>query len=109
MVLHSTFPMGTKILIIFVDGTHVVTKYRGKKSTGLITDHGTYPLRAIRSTGFFRNGGLYQQYRPHQHQRNKTSTRSGEGAKEAPLLTGKFFFLLQLSQASGWKVEDEEM
>lgn len=55
MTLHSTFPYGAKILIIFKDGSQKVTKYRNTKSGKIITDDGTFYKKEIRSTGFFKS------------------------------------------------------
>ncbi|AUS02877.1 hypothetical protein NVP2275O_296 [Vibrio phage 2.275.O._10N.286.54.E11] len=54
MTLHSTFPYGSKILIIFKDGSQLVTKFRDSKSGKIITDDGTFLKTDIRSTGFYK-------------------------------------------------------
>ena len=55
MTLHSAFPYGSRILIIFEDGTQKITKFRYSKSGKIITDDGTFLKSTIRSTGFYKN------------------------------------------------------
>ncbi len=55
MAIHSTFPKGSKIVIIFNDRSQVVTKFKDKKSGKIITEDGIYNIKDISATSFYKN------------------------------------------------------
>lgn len=56
MSLHSHFPKRSKILLIFKDGSQKIIKFF-KTEKGIIYDTGLnqYPLKKIRSAGYYKN------------------------------------------------------
>lgn len=55
MAIHSTFPKGSTILIIFKDRTKLKTKYIDNKSGIIITEHGKFNKKDISATTFYKN------------------------------------------------------
>lgn len=55
MAIHSVFPKGSKIVIIFNDRTQVITKFKDKKSGKIITEDGVFDIKDISATSFFKN------------------------------------------------------
>lgn len=55
MAIHSTFPKGSKIVIIFNDRSQVVTKFKDKKSGKIITEDGIFNIKDISATSFYKN------------------------------------------------------
>lgn len=55
MAIHSTFPKGSRIIIILKDRTKVITKYKDTKSGKIITEDGVFHKKDISSTSFNKN------------------------------------------------------
>lgn len=63
VAIHSTFPKGAKIRIVWNDGTQTITKFIEKISNHKMrTSHGDLILTDMRSCNF---------YKPHPHERVK--------------------------------------
>lgn len=55
MAIHSTFPKGSKIVIILNDRTQIITKFKDKKSGKIITEDGDFYIKDISATSFYKN------------------------------------------------------
>lgn len=55
MAIHSTFPKGSKIVIIFNDRKQIITKFKDKKSGKIITEDGAFLIKDISATSFYKN------------------------------------------------------
>lgn len=56
MTIHSTFPKGQKVLIIFKDGTQLVDRFVEKKSgVILFEDSGRIKIEDVRSTTVYKD------------------------------------------------------
>jgi hypothetical protein len=54
-MIHSSFNQGSKIRLIFKDGTQVVTKYLGhRKGKSIQTEAGTFKILDIRAADYYK-------------------------------------------------------
>lgn len=60
MAIHSTFPKGSNIIIIFKNRKKLKTKYVEKKSGIIVTTDGEIKIKDISSTSFFKNRNTNQ-------------------------------------------------
>ncbi|MCL2846962.1 MAG: hypothetical protein FWE38_04705 [Firmicutes bacterium] len=54
-MLHHNFPRGTRILIIFRDGTKLDCKFLDRKAKSMITDKGEFPFKSMRATTIYKH------------------------------------------------------
>lgn len=53
-MIHTSFYTGSKIRVIFKDGTQLIAKYREHKKNLIFTDKGKLKLLDIRSIGYYK-------------------------------------------------------
>jgi len=59
-MLHHNFRKGTRILIIFRDGTKLDCKFLDRKAKTMITDKGEYSFKDMRATTIFKHKEVIQ-------------------------------------------------
>ena len=55
IMLHHNFRKGTRILIIFRDGTKLDCKFLDRKAKSMITDKGEFLFRTMRATMIYKH------------------------------------------------------
>jgi len=58
-MLHHNFPKGTRILIIFRDGSKLDCKFLDRKARSMITDKGEFLYRTMRATMIYKHPAAY--------------------------------------------------
>ena len=58
-MLHHNFPKGTRILIIFRDGTKLDCKFWDRKARHMVTDKGEFLYKSMRATTIFKHPVAY--------------------------------------------------
>jgi len=54
-MVHHNFPKGTRILIIFRDGTKLDCKFLDRKARSMITDKGEFLFKTMRATMIYKH------------------------------------------------------